>query len=157
MRRILILAVVAWSALVALAWLLAHWRIGLCEGQVSCIVRATATRDGVLVWGLGLALLAAITLAVGAEKSRRRYGHIGPKTRTITVRSPGRLRGVSLRWLMAAAAVTVLVGAGALWWAHRSSDPVLAELAQQPESWRAEPLHQPVPPPGYTVDETSGE
>lgn len=66
MKWIALGVLTGWTALVALAWWLADRRIALCYRlETDCIVRATTSRDNVLLWGpaVGLALLVALALA----------------------------------------------------------------------------------------------
>jgi hypothetical protein len=62
--RIIALGLVGWSGIIALAWWLADQRIDLCDYDESgCVVRTTAARDFVLVFGLSVALIVMIGAA----------------------------------------------------------------------------------------------
>ena len=63
MRTIIILALIAWGAICAGAWHLADKRIAICNFEHMCVIRATAVRDDVLIWGPAVALVALLVLA----------------------------------------------------------------------------------------------
>lgn len=65
MKRNWIVGGATWAAIVALAWWLADRRIQLCGyAENACILRATATRDDILVRGLSFALAALLLFFV---------------------------------------------------------------------------------------------
>lgn len=64
MKRITVMALAGWAGIVWLAYSLASARIGLCYfHDTACIIRTTATRDNVLIWGAAVALLGLIVAA----------------------------------------------------------------------------------------------
>lgn len=79
-KRITAFALTGWAAIIGLAWVMADRRIGLCPKDAygnleptGCLLRATADRDAVIVWGLGIALaVALVVILVIARRARRR-------------------------------------------------------------------------------------
>lgn len=73
MSRIVAFALSGWAGIVGLAWWLANRRIGLCHwSETDCIVRATATRDYVLIAGLAFGFAVALSIAVVMAAAARR-------------------------------------------------------------------------------------
>jgi hypothetical protein len=72
-KRIIIAALLGWSGIIGFAYRLAGDRIELCySGDEACIIATTATRDGILITGLIVALVGLIVLAVIATRSAGR-------------------------------------------------------------------------------------
>ena len=72
MKKNSIVAGTAWAAIVALAWWLANKRIAICgDYENACALRATATRDNVLVWGAsgGLGVFATQLCAISGANA----------------------------------------------------------------------------------------
>lgn len=68
MKWIITLGLAGWTAIVALAWLLAEQRRLDCWLHDSgCIERAGASRDAVLIWGPGIALAVLLVLGLAAR------------------------------------------------------------------------------------------
>lgn len=119
MRRILSAAIVGWAAIVALAWWLANGRIAICYAtEDACKLRATATRDDILVRGLGFALAALLlffvarAITTGSRHTSERLVGIHSPRRSADLVKALRVRSKAIRyrrWLPALAA-----GAGAL-------------------------------------------
>lgn len=74
MKRIVLMALTGWAAIVWLAYTLADRRVGWCSAYRDCIERAQITRDNVLVWGAIIALLGLIVAAVIEWRATRGQG-----------------------------------------------------------------------------------
>jgi hypothetical protein len=79
MRRwIIVFGLVGWGGIVGLSWYLADARISICRradtytAEANCMVRATAVRDDLLTFGLTVALVGILAIAIVAVT--RRHG-----------------------------------------------------------------------------------
>lgn len=93
MKTIIILALSTWGVICAGAWRLADARIAICgpsydPSKAGCIIRATATRDDVLLWGPAVALVALIVLAVLLQRSGRLSSPAGRATHPAANQKP---------------------------------------------------------------------
>lgn len=78
MKWIITLGLLGWAGIVALAWRMANERIALCGwGDSNCVIRATAMRDNVLVWGLTAALVALVVVGLAAWVRHERLKRAG--------------------------------------------------------------------------------
>lgn len=114
MKRNWIVAGAAWAGIVALAWWLADQRIEICSYERACKLRATVTRDDILVWGVGVGLAALLLIFVGRAPpaSERSAGSQSPRRTALLVSAMKvRVRAIRLRrwWLAPAAGAGVLI------------------------------------------------
>lgn len=94
MARTWITAGTAWAAIVALAWWLADARIEICgDHDMPCVLRATATRDNVLLWGGSIALALFVLLALAGQV---RIGRLNLRWLTLGAASPSASRAAIL-------------------------------------------------------------
>lgn len=146
LRLLSVFALAGWASIVGLAWWLADRRIGLCglpEYNESCVLRATAARDDILITGLTVALALALLFSV-IRFDRNRRSSSAPATTVRatywqpdtwpepfppplarrTTRTLPRLLGFGAAVLFGTAA-----GAGLFWWGGWSASGASDQMA----------------------------